>query len=141
MISTKIYDHHRRKGAKCTECENLQECKLRDIILSSYINCCNYASEGCEHYKGAYKRVYLRGGNIGDYTQNRDINRYIRDKVMGEGFCMTECKNLKIPRKRVHNNLTLLKERGFEIIKTGKGDNLTYVGKYINNDDLIAESL
>jgi hypothetical protein len=130
MISTKTEDHHKRRGAKCTECENLQECKLRDIILSTYIQCCNYAAEGCNNYIGNYIAKSRVGGDRRDYRTHKALNLSVRDKILTEGFALSECEAFGINSTRLHNNLTVLKERGATITKQGSGKEVRYFASF-----------
>ena len=38
----------------CTQCLNLNTCRLKAIILNPDIITCNYAAEGCIRYKGSW---------------------------------------------------------------------------------------
>lgn len=130
MISTKTQDWHKRRGAKCTECENLNDCRLKEIILSTHIQCCNYAAEGCENYIGNEIAKSRVGGDRRDYRTHKALNLSVRNKILSEGFALSECEAFGIDSTRLHNNLTVLKEKGAIITKQGSGKEVRYFASF-----------
>lgn len=73
----------------CLTCTNLDNCRLKPIILNPSIEKCNYAAEGCVYYHGE-----LRG------TDKDKVLHILSDKKMITFGELSEKTGLPIATKR-----------------------------------------
>lgn len=126
MISEKVEQHHKRKGASCLRCEALASCFLRYNILHPARNFSNYAAEGCTKYKGDIKPKNPLLGSFRK-SKKKDINQAIREFLLaGNSFSLAMCREWGITSARLHNNMTVLRKRGYMINRERINNSITY---------------
>lgn len=116
MINLDFNIEHQRVDASCYECT--AECRLRDMIDSPDIICCNYAAYGCTKYNGPIKKIIPKGGaRFGDAS----LNNQIRKRILSLGkFKVSDLYDLTCDKQRIINGITLLRKSGYTIVNTKK---------------------
>ena len=127
MLTKKLSEDAKRPGATCYECERLNTCQLKKYILAKDVTCSNYAAEGCIKYKGENDEIKNKAGGKKDHLANRELNKRIREFLLShKTFKLSMCQEWGMSRKTLHNNLFLLKKRGYDIQKQNVGDDVFY---------------
>ena len=105
----------------CLKCFNIENCRLRHIIRNPNIKSCNYAKEGCVHYKG---------DELGGTDKDQVLYCLKKKKEVDLDF-ISQTTGLpigtKAERQIIWNAIARLIKEGYEITKFSKkrGDGKT----------------
>ena len=120
MITDKIEDHHKRKGASCLECDWLNNetdpCFLRANILHPTEIYSNYASEGCVKYKGNW---------VGKASSRPLIQRIRKEILEGGKVSREECVKQGLTMRQICALIRTVQKRGFRV-KYSRSNNETF---------------
>jgi len=108
----------------CTQCLNLNTCRLKEIILNPNISTCNYAEQGCVRYngKGLGKRPKER---ILHLLQTNDV---VTMQMISEKANLPICT--KAEKQIIWNAVNRLIKKGYTIKKVdvkSKKREITYL--------------
>lgn len=124
MIDKSERDWHYRIGVSCYDCVKLEECPLRDNILSADVMWCNYAAEGCVKYKG---KEPIRYNKERYAEEEKNVAQRLREMFLN-GELMTLDKIILAGGTRRHCATMVyhLRKKGYDIKKIWNGKNYDY---------------
>ena len=114
----------------CLICTTLNTCRLKDFILNKKIKTCNYAKEGCVHYRGV---GFVHLTNKVSKPKGSDKDRILcllqhhKNISMATISAQTGLPISNMPQKQIiWNAVNRLIKEGYKIEKFGKNEAKSY---------------
>lgn len=99
----------------CFNCLRLETCRLRDLIKNPNIKTCNYAKEGCIHYRGEVE---------GKNDKERVLNLLKKNGMCSMSFVMQKIEQEE--KQVIYNAVNNLIKRGVNIKKSFSGGEMVF---------------
>lgn len=114
----------------CLICSSLNNCRLKDFILNKEIKTCNYAKEGCVHYRGVgFVHLINKVGKLRSTDKDHILNLLQHNSVVSMATISkkTGLPISNMPQKQIiWNAVNRLIKEGYNIEKFGKNEEKNY---------------